>query len=850
MDRRASEETQHASSTSLPAGLTGLTTSEALRRLEVFGPNQIGAPSSVARLKRWLWMLADPMALMLAVGGIAYTALGDRREGAVLLLAVLPVLGIDVLMEMRSRRALRNLALAAAPKVRVFRDGRECDLPTEELVPGDLLLLEEGDILHADAAVRWSANLAVDESQLTSEAEPQSKADGIPGADRVFAGSRVMTGHGFVEIAATGERTRYGKLARLAQEGASGATPLQQKIGRMTARLLAAALFVAAAVFLIRMVQGERLEHSLLYAISLAMSAVPEEFLLVFTLLLGVCAWRLSRYNVLVRRLTSVETLGSTTEICLDKTGTLTRATFSLQVHLVLDPAMTEQGLLEAAVLACEPHPADALEQAILHHCQEHGIDVERLHEQWSLVFDYPFDPAGKHMSHVWGSDHGSASGARSRIVAKGALEGVLAHCRLGPGERERADAANAKLAAAGMRVLAVASRWGAPPAESGNPRGGFSGVREQDERDLVLHGLVGFQDPLRPEVSAAVRECQDAGIKLKLVTGDHLMTAHAVAEAAGIAHRDDRIQTADVIDSLSGKPLRDLIANTAIFARAQPEQKFAIVDSLRAAGEIVAMTGDGINDAPALRRANIGVSMGQRGTAVAREASDLVLLDDNFSSLVVAIREGRRVFADIQRAFLYLAGFKTMVVGIALSAPVLGMPILLLPVDLVWLELIVHPVSALAFDSGTGSAALMHSPPRDPNAPIIPFWAGLRSVISGALLALGALWLYFSRLGYGETYARGAAMTVVVAGSILLAAVEMLHDPARSKLRIPFGPRFWLVCTPVAASLPLFMVAGPAATLLGIRWIRPSDFAIALSIALVAVGWRAVVPVTKSRAA
>jgi len=776
---------------------------------------------------------------MLAVGGAVYLALGERREGTVLLLAVIPVLGIDVLMEMRSRRALKSLALAVSPKARVVRDDTEHEIPTEDLVPGDLLVIGEGDVLHADAALRWAANLSVDESHLSGEAEPQSKAPAVAGSGNLFAGSRVITGHGYAEVTATGQRTRYGGIARLAQEAQGGATPLQQKIGRMTARFLAAALIAATIIFAIRLWRGDPLNQTFLYAISLAMSAIPEEFLLVFSLFLSVSAWRLSRSRVLVRHLASVETLGSTTVICLDKTGTLTRGTFSLEIHPVLDPRANEQDLLEAAVLACEPHPADPMEQAILIHCQEHGIDVALLHQKWRLAFDYPFDPVGKHMSHVWRRNDAGAD-PMARIVAKGALEGVLAHCRLEQGERARAEAANAELAAAGIRVLAVASRAAArhePEVEA--PLDGFSGIREQDERDLELHGLIGFQDPLRPEVAGAIRECQQAGIRLKLVTGDHLLTAHAVAEAAGIAHRDDRIQTTEAIEGLPGKELIDVVEQTPIFGRAQPEQKFTIVKALKAAGEIVAMTGDGINDAPALRLAHIGVSMGRRGTEVAREASDLILLDDDFSALIVAIREGRRVFADIQRAFLYLVGFKTMVVGLALSAPLLGLPILLLPVNLVWLELIVHPVSALVFDSGAGSSLLMRSPPRSPAAPMIPFGPGLRSALCGALIAAGALWLYHLRLGHGEAYARAVAMTVIVTGSLLLVAAELSVNPARTKA--VWGLRFWTVCLPVAASLPLLMAIGPAAKLLGIAWISPVDFGWAMLIAALAVGWRGV---------
>jgi P-type Ca2+ transporter type 2C len=456
-ERTSGEQAQPPSAPSQavspPEGLSGLSSSEALKRRNTLGPNRIGTPAATAGLKEWLWTLADPMASMLAVGGAVYFALGERHEATVLLLAVVPVLSIDVLMELRSRRALSSLALAVAPKARVIRDGSAREVATEDLVPGDLLVIGEGDVVHADAAARWATNLTVDESHLSGESEPQAKAPGA--AADLCAGSRVITGHSYAEITATGERTRYGRIARLVQAAPAITTPLQHKIGRMTARWLAAALIAAIAIFALRLWRGEPLNQAFLYAISLAMSAIPEEFLLVFTLFLSVCAWRLARSQVLVRRLTSVETLGSTTVICLDKTGTLTRGTFSLETHLVLDGEIDEQSLLEAAVLACEPHPADPMEQAILIHCQEHGIDVPRLHREWQLVTDYPFDPVGKHMSHVWRHCGGlPRSDASARIVAKGALEGVLTHCRLAPGERDRAEHTNARLAAAGMRVL------------------------------------------------------------------------------------------------------------------------------------------------------------------------------------------------------------------------------------------------------------------------------------------------------------------------------------------------------------------------------------------------------------
>jgi Ca2+-transporting ATPase len=556
---------------------------------------------------------------------------------------------------------------------------------------------------------------------------------------------------------------------------------------------------------------------------------------------------------VLVKRLASVETLGSTTVICMDKTGTLTAGKFALEVHRPLDEGrLGEPALLEAAALACEPGATDSLEREILAHCQSHGVDVAALQHGWRLTHDYPFDLAGKHMSHVWmrAPDGGDAA-LHARIVAKGALEGILEHCALEPGERERAIAMNSELADQGMRVLAVAGRFAAPgdratAGGAGSTEGppstwdGFRGVREDDERDLVLYGLLGFRDPLRLEVPAAVDECQSAGVKLKLITGDHALTAHAVAEAAGIVHDDSLIVNGAELARLSPDDRARMASGASIFARVQPEQKYQIVDALVRAGEIVAMVGDGINDAPALRRAHIGVSMGRRGTEVARAAADLVLLDDNFAALVRTVREGRRVFGNIQRSLRYLTGFKFALVGLALFAPMLGLPILLLPVVLVWLEMVVHPVSALAFEGEPGPDDLMRRLPRDPRAPLIGRAQVMRSAFSGALMTAAALMAFAARLDRGEPYARADAMVVVILGSLFLMWAELAGDRPWWKTPLPRRASFWIVSVLVAASLPVFMALGPVATLLRITPIAPRDWAIAALLAVVPVMWRA----------
>jgi len=849
-----------SSGAAVAASLTGLGSKEARARLAEFGPNTMVERACGARLLRWLAMLADPMALMLAGAALLYLLLGKLHEAAVLSAVVVPVLSVDVLMEARSQSALKQLASAVAPRARVLRDGHPEEVPTAELVPGDLLLFREGDILHADGIVRNAANLALDESQLTGESEPREKT-AHPGASPVeagdsclfFAGSMVLAGQGVGEITATGRRTRFGNLARLVGESELEATPMQIKTARAARWLVGIALTLSVAIFAVRWLGGVPPREALLYSVSLAMSAVCEEIVVVMTLFLTLAALRLSRQGVLVKRLASVETLGSTTVICMDKTGTLTAGKFALEVVRALEGGrLGEPALLEAAALACEPGAMDSLEREILAYCRRHGVDVETLHRQWRLAYDYPFDIAGKHMSHVWTRVSGGDGAAGSAcIVAKGSLEGILEHCRVDLADRERALAMNSEMARQGMRVIAVAGRLAAAGASAGSVAAGaegssaqapagFSGLREQDERDLALYGLLGFRDPLRAEVPAAVGECQSAGVELKLITGDHALTAHAVAEAAGIIHDDSLIVNGSDLARLGADAAGDLARRASIFARVQPEQKYQIIDALVRAGEIVAMIGDGINDAPALRRAHIGVSMGRRGTEVARAAADLVLLDDDFAALVHTVREGRRVFGNIQHSLRYLTGFKFALVGLALLAPILGLPILLLPVVLVWLELIVHPVSALAFEGEPGPSDLMRRSPRDPRAALIGRTRVVRSACSGAVLTLVTLALYAARLGRGVPYARAAAMVVLIVGSLFLMWAEVAGDRAWWKTPLPARASFWIVTSTVAASLPVFMTFAPAASLLQVAPIAAGDWAIAAALSIVPVIWRA----------
>jgi Ca2+-transporting ATPase len=812
---------------------SGLSAAEAKRRLARYGPNRLVARERAAWVKELASLLLEPMAVMLLVAGGVYFALGETRDAIVMLGALVPVVGVDVFLQARSRSALKRLAQSVAPRAQAVRDGHETSVDTAELVPGDLVMLREGDFVHADGIVRSAANLAIDESSLTGESEPQLKRASLPGeidgaaSDALFyAGSTVLAGHGVGEILATGRSTRFGEIARLVAASDAGQTPLQRRVGRLVKKLAIVAGAVTVAVVALGLLRKLSWGEALLGGISVAMSAAPEEFPVVFTLFLSVGAWRLTRRGVLVRRLASVETLGSTTVICTDKTGTLTKGQFVLDRALAFGSA-SERDVLEAAVLASESPPSDPMERSIREYADAHGVQAAQLLDRWTLIRDHDFDPIGKHMSHVWAPVNDPA---QAHVVAKGALEGILEHSNASRDARAEIEGAHARLAAAGIRMLAVASRPTARPSGT---------TRADDERELTILGLLAFRDPMRPEVPGAVRECQAAGVRIKIVTGDHALTAHAIAESAGITHRDDAIVTGAQLAAASPDDRRRLILGADILSRITPAQKHQIVEELQTDGAIVTMTGDGINDAPALRRADIGVSMGRRGTEVARAAADLVLLDDDFASIVAAVREGRKIFLDIQHAFLYLIAFHVPIVGLALLPPILGMPLLLLPVHLVWLELIVHPVSALLFQGGPPPADLMTRPPRDPRAPMLDRGAVIRSSISGALLTLAVLVVYGSRLGSGADGARGVALATLVLGYQLLVLIERTGIVHHVGDVFPRSLRFWLVWMAAAASLPVLMYVPATRAVMSVAPMSLPQWGLAMGAALAAVGWR-----------
>jgi Ca2+-transporting ATPase len=717
----------------------GLSHTEAQQRLAVYGPNEISHSSLTSRLEEIAKVLWDPMGVMLLGLAGLYAALGSTTDALILLIAWVPVTAVDVLLELRANRALKALRQTLSTTAKVMRDGAVRNVATREIVPGDLLVFEEGQNLPADGRVIEAQHLAINEAALTGESLPVEKSL----EHQFFGGTQVLGGRGLGIVEKTGAATRFGQVASLLRTVQTPSSPLKRKVDRLVKQVVMVAIALAGVLFVLEWFRSGDLITSVIIALTFGMSAVPEEFPLVFTLYLSLGAWRLAQKRVLVKSLPSVEALGSADVLCTDKTGTLTTGRFELEQIRAIG-GFPENLLWTAALMACEPHAVDAIEAAILERGREHVGGLAG----WKLTWDYPFENVGKHMTHVW-----CRSGREDcRIVMKGAIEGVLAHCDINDSERADIHHLVGEFAAQGKRLLGLAWREG--PAV---------GTREADERSLTLAGLLIFSDPIRDSAVAAIAECQAFGIAVKMVTGDHPLTAHAIAERAGIAHSDDALYTGDDLRRMDAASRTEAYIRGAVFSRVVPEQKYELVKALRESGRIVAMVGDGINDAPALRLADIGISMGHTATDVARSAGQIVILDSDLSGIVATLVEGRTILSNLKKSFNYLVAFHTPVILLALIPPFLSWAPLLLPVHIIVLEFLVHPISAFTFENLSvtkerGSAA--------PN--VFGRETIVRPLFSGLIVSIGILALYAAvSRGHSVDAARTAAFAAILVANM-----------------------------------------------------------------------------------
>jgi P-type Ca2+ transporter type 2C len=748
----------------------GLSESEARARLAAEGPNELPQSHRRTPFRIVLEVLREPMFALLLGGGAIYVLLGDLKEALILLAFASVSIVITVVQETRTERVLEALRNLASPRALVIRDGERKRIAGRDVARGDLIVLSEGDRIPADAWLTEAHDLGADESLLTGESVPVGKRSsreplqpvptpGGEGSPYVYSGSLVVRGSGLALVVATGSRTEMGRIGEMLQ--AIEAEP--PKLQTQTRNLVRLAAIGGGAVSLLVMVLYGLLRggwlQALLAGITIGMSMLPEEFPVVLTVFMAMGAWRISRARVLTRRSSAIEALGSATVLCTDKTGTLTENRMSVAELRTANDRwhQREAGvvgenfhrLVAHGVLASTPEAVDPMDRA-LRDLAVSSFGRENLPAAHArLARTYGLRPELLAVTQVWAPDDGGPL----IVAAKGAPEAIGRLCRLSGRERHDLRMSVNAMATGGMRVLAVASahfRRGALP-------------EEPTEFSFELVGLVGFADPLRASVPAAAKECQSAGIRIVMITGDYPETAVAIARRAGLAA--DKAVTGEALAKLSAAELISQAQSSSIFARIVPEQKLRIVEALKADGQVVAMTGDGVNDAPSLKAAHIGIAMGGRGTDVAREASSIVLLDDDFGSIVTAIRLGRRIYDNLRKAMSFIVAVHVPIAGLAVLPLVLGLPIIFSPIHIAFLELVIDPVCSLVFEAEKEEEEVMRRPPRSPAEPLLPLrligWGALQGALAFAMA--GSMFVFGLRNGMPDDDVRALTFMALI---------------------------------------------------------------------------------------
>jgi P-type Ca2+ transporter type 2C len=780
----------------------GLTAAHAAERLAAEGPNSLPAPERRSALALVLGVLREPMFMLLVAATLIYLVLGDVQEALVLGASILGVVAISVAQERKAERALHALRDLSSPRALVIRDGERTRIAGRDVVRGDLLLVAEGDRVPADARLEHVAGLAVDESLLTGESLPVNKGRG----DAIHSGTLVTTGQGRAIVTATGPRSELGRIGASLAILEGGRTSLERETARMVRWVatfaLVLCLLMAAAWIATR---GDWL-GGVLAGLTLAMAILPEEFPVVLTVFLALGAWRISRHGVLTRRMPAIEMLGAATVLCVDKTGTLTENRMS-----VVD---TQASVVEVAALACEIDALDPMEKAIVGAASE---AARQLRATGRLERDYPFSDRFLAACHVWISSEG-----KRRIAIKGAPETVLQLCNA----MDRIDTVR-EAAAMGRRVLAVAEAT-------------WDGELPDDPTRYPFRfvGFLQLADPLRASVPEAVAQCRRAGIRVVMITGDFPGTALNIARQAGIEASE--VLSGDQIASMDDVTLAQRVRRVNVFARVRPEQKLRLVQAYRAAGEVVAMTGDGVNDAPALKAAHIGIAMGKRGTDVARESAALVLLEDDFGSIVRTVRLGRRIYENIRNAMRYLVSVHVPIAGMSFVPVALGGPLFLFPVHVVFLEFVIDPACTLVFEGEHTEAGAMQRPPRNPREPLFSLSMLAVSLALGTTMLLAVLAVYWwgVSIGMDDDSVRAIAFATIVFGNLaLLFSMRSRRRTVLQTIREPNAALWWITAGGLGALAAAIYV--PAlASLFRFSPLGAGSMAVALAAGAAGVIW------------
>ncbi len=768
---------------------SGLSLSSVVRQQEESGYNELPTVRSRRLHQIAVGIIKEPMVYLLLGCGIIYFIIGDQQEALMLLGFLFLILGISFFQERKAEKALEALRELASPRALVIRDGKKQRVAARELVCGDLIVISEGDRVPADAALVSASFIAANESLLTGESMPVEKAI----QDSVFAGTTIVRGSGLAVVSAIGLKTEIGKIGRFLHFTDRELTELEIHTNDLVKNVAWIAGLVCLVVAIMYSMSRGNWIDGFLVGLTLAMAILPNEIPAVLTIFLALGAWRMARRRVLARKLSAIENLGAATVLCVDKTGTLTINQMAIQKLSTsaseLDLSESTQTtlpeefheVLEFGILASRKDPFDPMELAFASAGLRYLEGTEHLHKDWSLEKEYPLSPQLLSLTHAWKPQ----AGGGFVIGAKGAPEAILDLCHLSPevlrGLRNKAE----RMAQDGLRVLGVARAFS---AEEPLPA-------HQHDFEFFFVGFIGISDPIRSEAPLAVAECQSAGIRLLMLTGDHPLTASSIGRKIGLKNVE-RVITGVELGAMTEQEVLASVKECDIFSRVSAAQKLQIVNALKKSGEVVAMTGDGVNDAPALKSANIGIAMGKRGTDVAREAADLVLLDDDFGSIVDSIKMGRRIYENLQSAMIYLFTVHIPILGMSVLPVVLNLPLVLLPAHIAFLHLIIEPVSSVAFEMEAAALDVMRRPPRNSQESLFNRQVWLPSFLRGfsILVALVVVFLFSLAEGAGEQSARTLVFVTLLGANVMLMIKKFTLTKNRVAAGIVIGTILFLI--------------------------------------------------------
>lgn len=825
--------------------ISGLSQKEAAARLEKDGFNELPSQKRQNIFSIFLRVISEPMLLLLIGSGMVYLFLGEVKDALMLLSFIFVVIGITFYQERKTERTLEALRNLSSPRALVIRDGERKRIAGREVVKGDIILLHEGDRVPADSRILSCENLSVDESLITGESVPvrKSEADGNPvnprpGGDDlpfVFSGSLIVSGRGVAQVISTGIYTEMGKIGKALETIKEEETLLKKETDRIVKIVTFIGISLCIFIVVIYALAKNDLLGGFLSGLALSMAMLPEEFPVVLIIFLTLGAWRISKRRVLTRKPAVIETLGAATVLCVDKTGTLTLNKMELadifsnnSLYELNDSGILPEkhhDLMEYGILASQRDPFDPIEKEIKKKGEFYLKNTEHIHGNWNLVKEYPLSKELLALSHVWQSPDKEDF----VIAAKGAPEAVLDLCHARKSEKAKTLGTVREMSEKGLRVLGVAKAFF---TESSLPN-------KQHDYDFEFVGLLGFIDPIRLAVPEAVKEAYNAGIRIVMITGDYPGTATFVARKIGLLHPDDHI-TGDQLSRLNHQELREKLRHINIFARIVPEQKLAIVNALKANGEIVAMTGDGVNDAPALKSANIGIAMGERGTDVAREASSLVLLNDDFSSIVAAVRLGRRIYDNLKRAMGYIFAVHIPIAGMSLLPVIFNLPSVLLPAHIAFLELIIDPACSTVFESEKEDEHIMQKPPRNLYQPLFNRGIISISILQGisVLVMVFLIFIYSLFIGKNDVEARSVAFTTLVFANLMLIVTNLSWTKNFFQIILSANRALMIVSGFALVSLFLVIYMPFLRSLFHFTFLHTDDLILSFVTAAIAILW------------